>query len=110
MFGFFVLIAAIAYGVSWYYGDFYITIFALIFAFFYILWTYFASDKLALAVNSAHEIAKKDNPRLWNAVENLTIATGSPMPKSILLTTPRQMLLPLAATPNMLLSRLLVVY
>ena len=88
MFGFFVLIAAIAYGVSWYYGDFYITIFALIFAFFYILWTYFASDKLALAVNSAHEIAKKDNPRLWNAVENLTIATGSPMPKVYIIDDP----------------------
>ncbi len=88
MFGFFVLVAAIAYGVSWYYKDFTITIFALIFAFFYMLWTYFASDKLALAVNGAKQIEKKDNPRLWNAVENLSIATGSPMPKVYIMDDP----------------------
>jgi heat shock protein HtpX len=88
MFGFFILVAAIAYGVSWYYQDFTITIFALIFAVGYILWTYFASDKLALAVNGAKEIAKKDNPKLWNAIENLTIATGSPMPKVYIIDDP----------------------
>jgi heat shock protein HtpX len=88
MFGFFVLVAAIAYGVSWYYQDFTISIFALVFAIGYILWTYFASDKLALSVNNARQIEKKDNPRLWNAVENLSIATGSPMPKVYIMDDP----------------------
>jgi heat shock protein HtpX len=88
MFGFFVFVSAIAYGVSWYYNDFTITIFALIFAVGYILWTYFASDKLALSVNNAVAIEKKDNPRLWNAVENLSIATGSPMPKVYIMDDP----------------------
>lgn len=88
MFGFFVLVAAIAYGVSWYYKDFTISIFALIFAVGYILWAYFASDKLALSVNNARQIEKKDNPRLWNAVENLTITTGSPMPKVYIMDDP----------------------
>lgn len=88
MFGFFVLVAAIAYGVSWYYKDFTISIFALIFAVGYILWAYFASDKLALSVNNARQIEKKDNPRLWNAVENLSIATGSPMPRVYIMDDP----------------------
>lgn len=88
MFGFFVLVAAIAYGVSWYYQDFTITIVALIFAVGYVLWTFFASDKLALSVNGAHQIEKKDNPKLWNTVENLVIATGQPMPKVYIMDDP----------------------
>lgn len=32
-------------------------------------------------MNGAHEIRKKDNPRLWRIVENLSITTGQPMPK-----------------------------
>jgi heat shock protein HtpX len=88
MFGFFVLVAAIAYGVSWYYQDFTISIFAFVFAVGYILWTYFASDKLALSVNNARQIEKKDNPRLWKAVENLSITTGSPMPKVYIMDDP----------------------
>lgn len=47
----------------------------------YILFTYFAGSKMALALNGAHEIQKKDNPRLWRIVENLAITNGMPMPK-----------------------------
>jgi len=36
---------------------------------------------MALALNGAHEIQKKDNPRLWRIVENLAITNGMPMPK-----------------------------
>jgi heat shock protein HtpX len=47
----------------------------------YIVFTYFAGAKMALAVNSAKEIQKSDNPRLWRTVENLSITDGLPMPK-----------------------------
>jgi len=47
----------------------------------YVVVTYYAGSKMALAVNSAVQIQKKDNPRLWRIVENLSITDGLPMPK-----------------------------
>lgn len=47
----------------------------------YALIQYFAASKIALALNGAREITKRDNPRLYRTVENLSIATGMPMPK-----------------------------
>lgn len=54
---------------------------ALIFAVVYTLIQYFAAAKLAIAMNGAREISKRDNPRLYRTVENLAITTGLPMPK-----------------------------
>jgi heat shock protein HtpX len=88
MFVFFAIVGGIAYGVSWYFNDYIIVIFAVIFAFSYALWSYFASDKLALSVNKATQIEKKDNIRLWRIVENLCITTGMPMPKVYIMDDP----------------------
>lgn len=75
----------LALGLSWLFGavyeDYSITVMAVTFSLFYLLWSYFGSARLALAMNGAHEIRKKDNPRLWRIVENLSITTGQPMPK-----------------------------
>ncbi|MEI6237492.1 MAG: zinc metalloprotease HtpX [Candidatus Saccharibacteria bacterium] len=81
MFFFFMLVGAIAYGVGWYFHNYSITLFAIIFAIGYAFWSYYASDKLALSVNGAKQIEKGDNPRLWRTVENLSITTGLPMPR-----------------------------
>jgi heat shock protein HtpX len=54
---------------------------ALIVGGVYALIQYFAAAKLALAMNGAHEVTKKDEPRLYRMVENLSITTGMPMPK-----------------------------
>jgi len=43
--------------------------------------SYYSGDKIALSISGAREIKKGDNPRLWNAVENLCITAGIPMPK-----------------------------
>jgi heat shock protein HtpX len=64
-----------------YFNDFAITIGALIGSTIYALFSYFASAKVALSFNGAHEIQKHDNPRLWRTVENLAITEGMPMPK-----------------------------
>lgn len=88
MFAFFVLVGAVAYGVGWYFSDYFITAFALVFALGYALWSYFASDKLALSINHAKQIEKKDNPRLWRIVENLAITDGLPMPKVYIIEDP----------------------
>lgn len=81
IFGFFVIVGAIAMGVAWYFGDYFITAYALVFAIGYALWSYFGSASAALAINNAQEIEKKDNPRLYRVVENLAITNGLPMPK-----------------------------
>lgn len=81
IFGFFVIIAAVAIAAALYFSNYFITAYALIFAVGYALWSYFASSKAALALNNAQEIQKNDNPRLWRIVENLAITDGLPMPK-----------------------------
>lgn len=43
--------------------------------------SYFFSDKITLALSSAHEINLKSQPQLYRVVENLTIAAGLPIPK-----------------------------
>lgn len=54
----------------------------------YVLFTYYAGSKMALAVNGAKQIQKSDNPRLWRIVENLSITTGIPMPKVYIMDDP----------------------
>jgi heat shock protein HtpX len=54
----------------------------------YAVITYYAGSKMALAVNGAQEIEKKDNPRLWNIVENLSITDGLPMPRVFIIDDP----------------------
>lgn len=54
----------------------------------YVVVTYYAGAKMALAVNGAQEIQKSDNPRLWRTVENLAITDGLPMPKVYIMNDP----------------------
>lgn len=49
---------------------------------------YYSGSRLSLAVNGAQEIAKKDNPRLWRIVENLSITDGLPMPRVYIMDDP----------------------
>jgi len=49
---------------------------------------YFAAAKLALAMNGAKEVTKRDAPRLYRTVENISIATGLPMPKVYVIDDP----------------------
>ncbi len=43
--------------------------------------SYFQGDKIALFTSGAKPIAKEENPYLYNLVENLSIASGTPVPK-----------------------------
>ena len=63
------------------YGDLSITVITIVVAAIYAFIQYFAASRLALSVSGAHEIQKADNPRLYRIVENLSITTGTPMPK-----------------------------
>jgi len=59
-----------------------------VFSLLYSLFSYFAGAKLALAVNGAKQITKKDDPRLWRTVENIAITDGLPMPKVYIMNDP----------------------
>src|SRR5215216_5222590 len=43
--------------------------------------SYFAGDKMVLAASRAREITHDDAPVLFNVVEEMSIASGLPMPK-----------------------------
>ncbi|EKD23766.1 MAG: hypothetical protein ACD_81C00185G0004 [uncultured bacterium] len=51
------------------------------FAFFMNFFSYWFSDKIVLSMAHAKQIEKKDNPDLYNIVENLCITAGLPMPR-----------------------------
>ncbi len=55
--------------------------FAIVASFVYVLFSYFAGSKMALALNGAREVTKRQEPRLYKTVENLAITEGMPMPK-----------------------------
>jgi len=88
MFLFVVLVG----GLGWLFGEYSgqpaITPYVLIGAAVYALLSYFAGSRMALALNGAHEIQKRDNPRLWRIVENLSITNGLPMPKVYIIDDP----------------------
>ena len=78
---FIIMIAAIAALFAWAYNDPWIAVWTTVVAIIYALIQYYASSSLAMAMTGAKEITKKDNPKLYNTVENLSITTGLPMPK-----------------------------
>lgn len=84
------LVGAIGWAVSYVYGggNQSITLWVIAIALVYALIQYFAASKLALAMTGAHEIEKRDNPRLYRIVENLAIATGMPTPKVYIIDDP----------------------
>ncbi len=88
MMGFVILIAAIGAAFAYAYNDWTIAIEILVIATVYALFQYFAASKLAVAMTGARKIEKKDNPRLYNTVENLTLTAGLPMPEVYIIDDP----------------------
>lgn len=77
------LIAVIGLGwiFSYIYGSQGILFFAVIFSIVSSIASYWYSDKIAIAMARAVQIEKKDNPQIWNIIENLSITAGLPMPR-----------------------------
>lgn len=82
------LIGAVGWAVGYVQGNQSIAYWVIGVAAIYALIQYFMASKLAIAMNGAKQIEKKDNPRLYRMVENLTIATGMPMPKVYIIDDP----------------------
>ncbi|MEO6825938.1 MAG: M48 family metalloprotease [Microbacteriaceae bacterium] len=73
---------------SYIYGNWTIVIITLIVSIAYAWFQYYSAGSQATAMAGAVEIQKSDNPRLWNIVENLSIATGNPMPRVYIVNDP----------------------
>jgi heat shock protein HtpX len=86
--GFVVFIGAL----GWLFGEVYrssglfvaLVVFALVYAFV----GYFASARIALAMNSAKLIERRDHQRYYRLVENMAITAGLPTPKVYLIDDP----------------------
>lgn len=85
---FVVLIGLIGCVLSFVLKDWWVTAYTIIIALVYALVQYFAASSIAVAMTGAKEIQKRDNPRLYRAVENLSITAGLPMPKVYIIDDP----------------------
>lgn len=85
---FIVLIWGMGYLFSLYYESTGIMWGTLVGAIIYAIFQYFVASKLAIVMNGAKQIQKKDNPRLYRIVENLAITNGMPMPKVYVIDDP----------------------
>lgn len=88
-----LLFVALVAGLGWLFGMYFgnpklITPYVLVGAAVYALLSYLAGSRMALAFNGAREIQKRDNPRLWRIVENLSITNGMPMPRVCIIDDP----------------------
>lgn len=76
-----VIIGSLGWIIGTLYGTPLFFYLALVIAGVYVVIQYFGAAKLALSMNGARQVTKKEEPRLYRTVENLSIATGMPMPK-----------------------------
>lgn len=86
---FFVLIIG---GLGWLasaiYNDVTIVVITVLFAAGFALFQYFSAGREAIRMSGAVRIQESGNPRLWRTVENLCIATGTPMPEVYIVNDP----------------------
>jgi heat shock protein HtpX len=82
------LIGAIGWVVSYFYDDVNIAYFVVAIAAVYALVQYFIADKLSIVMTGSQQIEKRDNPRFYRIIENLSITTGIPMPKVYIIDDP----------------------
>ena len=88
MLGFVGFIAAIGAIFAYVWNDWWIIAYVLVIATIYAVIQYFAASSLATMMTGAKEIKKRDNPRLYNTVENLALTAGLPMPKVYIINDP----------------------
>lgn len=86
--GFIALISIIGGGFAYIYNDPSIMIISTIVALIYAAIQYFFSTQLAIMMTGAKKANRRDNRRLYNIVENLTITAGLPMPEVYIIDDP----------------------
>jgi heat shock protein HtpX len=82
---FLLLIIGLGWVFSYVFENQFILIFAILISVFMSFASYWWSDKLVLKITHAQPLKKQDNPELYRIVENLSIASGLPMPRLYIL-------------------------
>jgi heat shock protein HtpX len=86
---FLAIVGGLGYLAAVIYGDLTIVVITLVIATAYALFQYFTADRQALSMSGAVEIhGVREHPRLWRTVENLSITTGTPMPRVFVISDP----------------------
>lgn len=86
---FLAIIGGLGWLAAFIYRDPTIVVVTIVVATGYALIQYFTADRQALSMSGAVEITSKaDHPRLWRTVENLSITTGTPMPRVYIISDP----------------------
>jgi heat shock protein HtpX len=78
---FLVIVVAIGYFISWYYGSPIFLFIAIFIAVAMNIASYWYSDKISLSLARAVPADRNQYPELFNVVENLCITAGLPMPR-----------------------------
>lgn len=86
--GFVIVVAAVGYAISWYYGNSGILFIALFLAIVTNVYAFWESDKLVLSLNRAREATREEFFDFYTVTENLAIAAGLPMPKLYVIDDP----------------------
>ena len=81
----FTMFLVVVIGIGWFFSYLYqssVILYGVVaFAVFMNVFSYWFSDKIVLSMAHAKPVEKKDNPDLYNIVENLCITAGLPMPR-----------------------------
>lgn len=86
--GFVVVVVAVGYAVSWYYGNPAILVFAVVLAVGTNFYAYWQSDKLVLSLNHARPASREEFFDFYTVTENLAITSGLSMPKLYVIDDP----------------------
>lgn len=86
--GFLVVVIAVGYAISWYYGDPLILIIAVIIAVATNFYAYWESDKLVLSMSHSRPATREEFFDFYTVAENLSITAGLPMPKLYVIDDP----------------------
>ena len=78
---FLVIVVAIGWFISWYWGSPIFFFIAIFIALAMNIGSYWYSDKISLSLAKAVPAKREDNLQLFQVVENLTITAGLPMPR-----------------------------
>lgn len=81
MLGFFLLVIAVGWAISWYYDSPTILYGAVIFSILMNVGSYWFSDKLVLSMTGAKPATRAEHFDFYTVTENLAITAGMPMPK-----------------------------
>ncbi|HUD03905.1 MAG TPA: M48 family metallopeptidase [Candidatus Paceibacterota bacterium] len=85
---FFVIVIALGWIFAYTYDDVSILYIAVFIALVMNIFSYWYSDKIALKTSGAKQITKEQYPDYWNAIENLCITAGLPMPRLYVIQDP----------------------